>query len=260
MNCEEVDELLGAFALDALPADEAETVRAHLAGCPEQAARAQELRAVASRLAAAPDAVDPPAMLRERILTAVASSRQDAPQTSAPSGDHRGSPNAAPQSAHARQAEARVIPFPRRGSLVWGALAAVFVGALIGLLAWNVVLQTGGGNDVERLAERASNVATLQSHGVDGSGVVILYKDEKKALVVGDGLRTLDAAANTYQLWAIDSEGRPKSIGLMQAGADGHVLAVVPFDPDAAGTLAVTIEPAGGSGQPTSAPIFTAEV
>ena len=115
------------------------------------------------------------------------------------------------------------------------------------------------------LLETAFAVRLLGAAGgfadcVSGSGVVILYKDEKKALVVGDGLRPLDARANTYQLWAIDSGGTPKSIGLMQAGADGHVLAVVPFDPDAAGTLAVTIEPAGGSGQPTSAPIFTAEV
>ena len=255
MNCEEVDELLGAFAIDALRADAAETVRAHIAGCPEQAAQAQELRAVASRLVTVPDAVDPPAMLRERILTAVASAPQDRAQRSAPpGGDRDGSGTAS------RPAEARVTPFPRRASLMWGAVAAVFVGAFIGLLAWNLVLQSDGGDGVQRLAERASNVATLQSHGVDGSGVVILYKDEKKALVVGDGLRTLDATANTYQLWAIDSGGTPKSIGVMQAGADGHVIAVVPLDPAATGTLAVTIEPAGGSKQPTSAPIFTAEV
>jgi len=256
VNCEEVDELLGAFALHALPPDEAEMVQSHLAGCPEQAEQARQLRAVASRLPAVPDAGDPPPRLRERILAAVASVPQDSPQRSAVPG----AAATAARSVQARRGRATIIPFLPRASLVWAAIAAVFVGAFIGLVAWNVVLQTGGGDDVQRLAERASNVATLQAHGVDGSGVVILYKNEKKALVVGDGLRALDAAANTYQLWAIDSGGTPKSIGLMQAGADGHVLAVVPFDPAVAGTLAVTIEPAGGSGQPTSAPIFTAKV
>src|SRR5439155_9556828 len=49
VNCEEVDELLGAFALHALPPDEAEMVQSHLAGCPEQAEQARQLRAVAWR-------------------------------------------------------------------------------------------------------------------------------------------------------------------------------------------------------------------
>src|SRR5207247_2342226 len=74
---------LGAFALHALPPDEAEMVQSHLAGCPEQAEQARQLRAVASRLPAVPDAVDPPPRLRERILAAVASVPQDSRQRSA---------------------------------------------------------------------------------------------------------------------------------------------------------------------------------
>jgi len=260
VNCDEVDELLGTFALDALPPDEAAAVRAHLDSCADQASQAQELIAVASGLAAVPDAVDPPARLRGRIITAVATMAQDSAERSATLVASAGDAHGARQSVQPRQAEARIIRFPRRTSLPWAALAAVFIGAFIGLVAWNVVLQMSSGDDVQRLAERASSVAPLQPHGVEGSGVVILYKDEKKALVVGDGLRTLDVASNTYQLWAIDSSGAPKSLGFMQAGADGHVLAVVPFDPAVAGTLAVTIEPAGGRPQPTSPPIFTADV
>ena len=260
MNCEEVDELMGAFALDALAPDEAEAVRAHLAGCPEQAAQAQELVSVALRIPAVAEPVDPPVMLRSRVLTAVTSVQQDAVNTDRHVGDRAVPGTPAARTLGDRRSDNRIISFPRRGALVWSAIAAVVVGGFIGLVAWNVVLQTGGGNDVQRLAERASNVATLQAHGVSGSGLVIVYKDEKKALVVGDGLRPLDATANTYQLWAIDSGGTAKSIGLMEASADGHVIAVVPFDPATAGTLAVTIEPAGGSGQPTSSPIFTAEV
>src|SRR5439155_628843 len=126
---------------------------------PEQAEQARQLRAVASRLPAVPDAGDPPPRLRERILAAVASVPQDSPQRSAVPG----AAATATRFVQARRGRATIIPFLPRASLVW-------------------------------------------------------------------------------------------------AGADGHVLAVVPFDPAVAGTLAVTIEPAGGSGQPTSAPIFTAKV
>ncbi|NDP42625.1 MAG: zf-HC2 domain-containing protein, partial [Aromatoleum sp.] len=37
MNCNEAGELIGAYALDALPADEADATRAHIAGCPTHA-------------------------------------------------------------------------------------------------------------------------------------------------------------------------------------------------------------------------------
>ena len=41
MNCSEAEELLGAYALDALPPDEAVAMRAHIAGCDEHAAKAR---------------------------------------------------------------------------------------------------------------------------------------------------------------------------------------------------------------------------
>lgn len=46
----------------------------------------------------------------------------------------------------------------------------------------------------------------------------------------------------------------------MQADPDGHTVAVVPFEGGAGQTLAITIEPRGGSRQPTTAPIYTAKI
>ncbi len=251
MTCEEVAELLGAYALDALSEDEAHAVREHLDACPEQAAEARELRGTGSRLAAVPEAISPSSELRARVLSAVASTRQDA------SVSGRSADGGRVSDARERGDAGQVLRFPRRTPFVWGALAAAVVAAFVGLLAWNIVLQRGGGTNVQQLASRASSIAPLQAQGAQGSGVVIFYNDQKKALFVGDGLQVLDAT-KTYQLWAIGASGTPESIGLMRAGANGQAIAVVPFDPAGASTLAVTIEPAGGSEQPTSSPIYTA--
>jgi len=69
----------------------------------------------------------------------------------------------------------------------------------------------------------------------------------------------LDESQQAYPLWAIDG-GAPESIGLMQASADGSATVTVPYDAEDATTLAITVEPAGGSPAPTTDPILTAEV
>jgi anti-sigma-K factor RskA len=241
VNCNDVDDVIGAYAIDALPDAEAREVRAHLRGCLRHAAKAQELRLTAARLAATAEPLPPPAALRSRILAAVA----DSPQAAA----------TAPVSIDtARDQTGRAYP-----SRAW-AVAAVAAAAFAGLFAWNVVLLNRGGEDsVERLASRARIVATLDAQGVQGGGVVLYFPGEKKALVVGDGMQRLDPKASTYQLWEIDGD-QPKSIGLMEADVEGHGVAVVPFEGGQAHTLAITIEPPGGSIQPTSNPIFVAKV
>ena len=51
MNHDEVAELLGAYALDAVDADEAAAIEAHAAGCPRCAAELSQHREVAALLA-----------------------------------------------------------------------------------------------------------------------------------------------------------------------------------------------------------------
>jgi hypothetical protein len=45
----------------------------------------------------------------------------------------------------------------------------------------------------------------------------------------------------------------------MDEGTSGEVISVVDVDEASAEVLAITVEPAGGSDQPTSEPVFTAE-
>ena len=72
MNCEEAEDLIGAYALDALPDDEASPMRAHLVSCADHAARVAELRTVALELPALADPIPAPTGLRARVLDAIA--------------------------------------------------------------------------------------------------------------------------------------------------------------------------------------------
>jgi anti-sigma-K factor RskA len=259
MNCDEVEELLGAYAVDALPSDEAAAVRAHLAGCRNHAEQAAELRAVASRLHALAGPVQPPAALRSRVLEAI---REQDSATATARATAPAVPPASIESARdtrrsrvtwGRSPEGkRAFPYAR------GALAAVLVAAIGGLLAWNIILMSGDDNDAEQFASRATAVAPLRADAGDAFGAVIYFDAEKRAAVVADGLEVLDAT-QTYQLWAL-GEGDPVSLGLISVDARGHMSGAVSFDAAAAEGIAITIEPAAGSPQPTSDPILLAEL
>lgn len=281
MNCDEAEGLLGAYALDALPADEERALRAHLEGCADHRARALELRGVAVRMAAVANAAQPPAALRARVVDAIA--REARGRTAVMDRpDALASPISAPSPASTRDREAgaptAIAPatparrhFGRTGNIVqfpaWAlnAAAAVLVAVAGGLLVWNVVLMNrlgDDGDDAARFASRVTSVTPLEAAAGAPAGATgyVLYVDgEKQAVVVGEGLRDL-GESQTYQLWAVTEGGQAQSLGLMQADEGGRSRAVAPFNVDDAGVIAVTIEPRGGSDQPSSAPIFSARI
>lgn len=236
MNCAEAEELVGAYALDALPEAEAARMREHLASCAEHAAKVAALRAVASYLPAAEEVAPPPAGLRRRVVDAVAaeaSKAGDTPVRLRPA--RRWQPAASPVRA-------------------WMGVAAVLVAAVGGLLAWNIVLLNRDGAGLQQLAARATAARPLIAGDQSGPvGTVLYFADERRAVVVADGLGELDAS-QSYQLWAI-ADGAPQSLGLMRAGARSIV---VPFDASRQQQLAVTIEAAGGSDTPHGPPVASA--
>ncbi len=223
MNCEEVRELLGAFALDALPEGEMAAVRDHLESC-DQHAEARELMAAAQSLAFAAPEREPPLALKSRIMREV-------------------------------QSDARAAPEPDRGGglarlLRWRFLAPALNGAMasaiVGLVIWIAAIQGSGDNTV------------VVPIGNDASGGrVVLLQDEGVAIMDLHGLASLtnDLA---YQVWAI-SDGAATSAGLLEP-EDGAVLAAMSLDAAGVDTIAVTIEPAGGSPQPTTEPILSADL
>lgn len=240
MNCDEVEELLGAYALDALPDAEARGVRDHLATCEEHAVKARELRAMAAQLPALAEPAAAPSGLRARVLDAIAI-------------EARGGVSVRPRGIDdARRSRGRVQWPPQLAPYGWLAAAAVFVAAM-GLLAWNLVLLNGGSdNDAQRFA-RAAIVQEMRSTTGGTAATMVRFDGEDKAVVMFD--RAPLDSSKAYQVWLVTDAGA-ESVGVVQDDASGHVAAVVPFDPRRSGVFAVTIEPASGSAKPTSDPIF----
>lgn len=246
MNCDEAEDLLGAYALDALSSAETRGVQEHNRACVAHAAAAGELRALTEELPSLVDASAAPTALRARVLDAVARESQEAV-----------SPPRSIESARGGRTAARArgaIPWRTRfASSGWAAAAAVFVLAA-GLLVWNLVQLNGGGSDdAGRFASRAS-VQSIQSTTGGASATVVRFGSEDKAVVVFD--RAPLDPSKAYQVWRLSDTGRAESLGLTRGDAAGHVAAVVAYGASGSAPIAVTVEPASGSDQPTTAPIF----
>ncbi|HEX9969875.1 MAG TPA: anti-sigma factor [Acidimicrobiales bacterium] len=258
MKHEQIEELLGAYALDAVDAEEADTVERHLADCPRCRAEVAAHREVAATLAytgtSAPEgvwdriagALEEPAPAAERVLPAV--------------------PGAAPGGRGAVVSMAGSAAAARRGWTRSAATALVGVAAValvvIGVLSAQLVRQD---DRLDRLAsavnEQGLDAAALSAAlAPDGRKVALRSDDGRievaavvrpdgEGYVVEDNLPAL-GHEQTYQLWAM-VEGRTVSLGVL--GSDPSVTAFrAPADLKA---LAVTTEAAGGASAPTRAPL-----
>ncbi len=223
MNCDEVEELLGAYALDALPGDVWADVRSHLATCAKHP-EAAELRAVAGALAFGAPEAQPSGALKTRLLDALR--EESAPPAATPRriGVLGRLKQLVPQ---------RAVPYALAGSLVI---------ALIALVITNL-----GGED------RPGGAAVSLS-GENHAGALVYELEDGIIVLDAEGLKPLDTA-QTYQLWSISS-GKPSSLGLIGTAPNGEALVVVRADLNAIESLAVTIEPAGGSIAPTTDPVL----
>jgi anti-sigma-K factor RskA len=250
MNCEQADELIGAYAVDALPEREAAEFRAHLVRCERHRAMAAELRAAGSALPDAAEPLPPASALRARILDAVHESPQMLPATRA------SNVTAAPDRRRARSTP--LSPFGR-ARLAWGAIAAAVVAAIVGLSAWNVVLLNRDDGGAQEFASAITASAPLETAGGERVGTLVYFGDEHRAVLIAEGVQRLDPSRQTYQMWSITGDDAT-SLGLMRGGDDGRASVAVPFDASKADAFAITVEPAGGSAQPTAAPVYRAEL
>jgi len=230
MNCEQVNEAAGAYALAALPPEEMREVEAHLQRCNLHAEIAS-LRATASLLAFAAEEREPPPMLRSRIMAAVGGNELRAPQPPAPA------------LLSMRQSRR----FPR----VY-ALAAVLALFAVGLLAWNVTLLRDDNGPTQTVVTR--NVAAGPA-----AGTLLRYiEDEQVAILEVAGLDQLEQG-RVYQVWTLRGS-EVTGVGLFSIGDDGTARVAFSSPLQPGDTVAVTEEPAGGSPAPTSQPIFAVQI
>jgi anti-sigma-K factor RskA len=238
----ELDELLGAYALDALDHEERSSVEAYIAERADARTEVDEMRETAAWLAlASAERVTAPPELWNRIAARL---------------DDAGAKPVAP-------AVADVIPITARrrdrsAGPSWRVLAplAAAAAALIAVLGVAVVRDDEPDTSVAAMyaaamEEPGTRKVMLDSES-DRVAEIALRADGTGYLMATDALDPL-RSDQTYQLWAIVGEGdaaTPISAGVLGPEVDGATFHV---DPERVEALALSIEPAGGSAAPTEA-------
>jgi len=225
-------ELLPAYALDAVDELERRTVERLLAADPQARRALDEYRDV---VAAFTVEEAPPAHLREQVMARVA---------------------AAPQ-AGTRPAGAGAATPPARPRRRWG-LVAVAAAAVVAV-AVPTTVAVRATQEQARLQEQVDTVAqmmadpsaTLVRADVTGGGEATVLTSGDDYLFTASGLPG-PGDGHDYQLWVVGSGGDVTPAGVLQA-QDGSVEHLVQDQPGVG--VAVTVEPDGGSEQPTTDPI-----
>ena len=250
----------GAMALHALPPDEESEFLDHLDTCetcaPEVAGFAETLARLGVLTAA-----EPPASLRDRVMDAVAITPQLPPLTDEAKGRHR-----APAVPFRRPGRwpadplAPVIPirawYRRPAALIAAAVAAIVI------IVGGVVVGTRGdsrparrvGRRVRGCGDGCDNGQAAGRHGRRRPVRAVLQRRDDQRR---NGLPAAPAG-KAYQMWVINSATSITSAGIMQPDSSGaYTTATFAVDnPNA--SIGISIEPAGGSPQPTTTPIWVA--
>jgi len=229
----EADDLLAAYALDALPEAEARRVEEHLRSCAEHRAAAAELRQTGSMLSLTVEEAEPSPELRRRIVEAAKAS--PAPSSAA----EREAPHA-PVLARPRRFPSWL---PRPARLAVAATVAIGLGisALIGYQVGQVT-----GRPVAYTFQGDPSAAP----GAEAR--LVYFKDRKEAVLAASGLPKL-ASGQVYEMWLIKN-GVPVDKGI-SASATGDLGAKLSADLSQFQQFAITIEP-GEQQLPTTKPIL----
>jgi anti-sigma-K factor RskA len=226
---DDIEELLGAYALDAVDPDERRQVEAFLETSPRARAEVDQHREVAALLAFG-GGEEAPAGLWDRIA---ASLEERAPEPG-------------PELA-------KVLPMKRSKRRWWlGGLAAAAVAAIAALSVALVASNNEAKNQSEAIAaaynDAKANTAnkTIEMKAPDGRTATAVV--EPSGLAYLDG-RTLPALPSdkVYQLWAVPAQGAPVSLGLVGSRPDISVFGLG-GQPAA---LALSIEAPSGAVAPT---------
>jgi anti-sigma-K factor RskA len=250
------------YVIGALDPDETREFEAHLAGCADcrkEVADMYEVTAQLSEMVAA----EPPAELRSAVLAEISTTAQD--RAPAARGRHAGPAAAAEATSHATVVPIR-RPWRERVSIL---VAAAAVLGAVGVGTWALNERNDARDEAAAARSQAATAkevadeltrilnggdAQTVSTSTDNGAVATVVRSQKQgaALLLATGLPTLPTG-KTYQAWTIDND-KPTSAGTFESQGEQTAYELPPAAVQT-GIVAVTIEPAGGSDQPTTKPI-----
>ena len=227
--------LSGAYAIDALSPAEAEEFEKHLDECPACRDEVRELQSAAARMGAS-EATSPPPGLKARVLAAADQQPQLRP---------------------------KVTPIESRRSRRWApkaaaavaglAAAAILAVAALGGISWpgdrGRDTPPVAGTEVSQVFEapdaHIENVKTA-----DGHRLAVATSPESGQMAIRTRTLARLKGDQVYQMWA-KHNGRVTSVGVIDDLSAGKVMPI----PTYGTTVAITVEPDGGSKRPTNPPI-----
>jgi anti-sigma-K factor RskA len=231
-------ENVGSYVLRALPDDEYERFLTHLDSCEECRRAVADLQVAADTLPLAADQIAPPSELKDRIMAVVnaeaellvaAGARADEPETTKPE-------------SWWKRRLLSLRPLPAIGL----ATAVLAVGVVVG------VLLTGGGESTRTVDAKVTLASAPTAHAsVKVSG------DDGRLTV-----SNFPSAGNdrVYQVWLVHGKNQPASAGLFRVPGDGSATFAIPESMKGVDQVLVSVEPGGGSDQPTTKPIAAASM
>jgi anti-sigma-K factor RskA len=265
MDLQQIEELLPFYALDALTEEERELVEKYLAEHPEARQQVEEMRNAAAALPHGVSPIEPPRRVKEALMTRV-------------SADER-----ARSSAKAARQPSRPLLQVMRGENI---IRTFSLGIATLAIVWVIILNNQLSqlrNEIATLNDRLtaqsqsleqiianlpqsspSNVITVSLKGTDtqprAHGQLIADPNSQSAILVMAGLPPLEAG-KTYQVWLING-GAPVSAGLLTVDANGQGVFIVTSQETISSfnSLGISIEPEGGSPQPTGEIVVLSEL
>jgi hypothetical protein len=241
MTCAELQPEYDPFAFGAAEPDIREEIRAHIArGCQECGPSHRRALELLASMAMHTTPVDPPPRLRRKVLAMVS-----------------------PEAMTARR-----LGFG--WNLIWGATAilAVSIATLLGVQVRRLsALRLADGERFQRVTQIVSSPDTLDVRFGGAtlnppSGHVFLHRERGVALIASN-LPKL-SQGKTLEMWRLPKApgAKPIPAGTFRPEREGwgYALDAQPVNPQDLTGVAVTIEPEGGSSQPTSQPILIASL
>lgn len=253
-NRDHIDELIDLYALGMLEPDDQQRSDAHLAACGRCRGLLEDARHVVDVMAFTPEQHDPPPDLRRKVLTRI---------------------------ERLQKTERQAAAYTRRPSLwarLFGSISSL---RLIATVAMVLALLLGGQalllrREIDSLQSEMRTLQpvadllkqpgvqmialTKQGDPTTIHGYMLLRPDDREAFLSTAELAPLPQG-QTYQLWLINGD-QPESAGIFSTDAQGvgyvRVQAQQPLG--AYQAVGISVEPAGGSKQPTTTPIVLSQI
>jgi anti-sigma-K factor RskA len=267
------------YVVGALEPEDVVEFEAHLADCADCQQEVADLREVTAELSEMV-AAEPPPGLRASLMAEIAQTRQEPPAPSVVSTEtapRAGGRHAAPVPTHAAAEPkpaagesgepSQVVPIRRswasRASIAVAAAAVVAAAAIGG---WAINERNDARHDADVASEQAAEAADLarvlaakdsqKATAVvagGGTATVVRSDEQGQAFLVATDLPDL-ASGKVYEAWTIGDDETPVPAGMFESDTGPVTVELTRAALDA-GAVALSVEPTGGSDQPTTTPI-----